>query len=149
MIEKSCSPVYSQVTECYYVTSQSVADLENLGPIGSTKHIVEQKGDLSVYEVTPEGQKGKSRILHRNLLLPCDFLQSDLPKRGPQLPERGKGQLVLTKEASFISMVVTVGMRGSYLASHPPSWKCCQRQQQKQTTIKTREYGWRPRRSVA
>ena len=121
MIEKSGSPVYTQVTECYYVTSQSVAVLENLGPIGSTKYIVEQKGDLPVYEVTPEGQKGKSRILRRNLLLPCDFLQSDLPKRGPQLPERGKGQLVLTKEASFISMVVTLGMRGSYLASHPPS----------------------------
>ena len=84
MIEKSGSPVYTQVTECYYVTSQSVAVLENLGPIGSTKYIVEQKGDLPVYEVTPEGQKGKSRILHRNLLLPCDFLQSDLPKCGPQ-----------------------------------------------------------------
>ena len=26
--------------------------------------IVEQKGDLPVFEVTPEGRKGKSRILH-------------------------------------------------------------------------------------
>ena len=44
--------------------------------------IVEQKGDLPVYEVTPEERKGKSRTLHRNLLLhvPCDFLQSDLPE---------------------------------------------------------------------
>ena len=46
--------------------------------------IVEQKGDLPVFEVTPEGRKGKSRILHRNLLLPCDFLQSDLSKPVPQ-----------------------------------------------------------------
>ena len=42
--------------------------------------IVQQKGDLPVYEVTPEGRKGRSRILHRNLLLPCDFLQSNLSK---------------------------------------------------------------------
>ena len=40
--------------------------------------MVEQKGDLPVNEVTPEGRKGKSRTLYRNLLLPCDFLQSDL-----------------------------------------------------------------------
>ena len=46
--------------------------------------IVEQKGDLPVFEVTPEGRKGKSRMLHRNLLLPCDFLQTDLSKPVPQ-----------------------------------------------------------------
>ena len=46
--------------------------------------IVEQKGDLPVYEVTPEGREGKSRTLHRNLLLPCDFLQSDLPEPATQ-----------------------------------------------------------------
>jgi len=46
--------------------------------------IVEQKGDLPVFEVTPESRKGKSRILHRNLLLPCDFLQSDVSKPVPQ-----------------------------------------------------------------
>ena len=46
--------------------------------------IVEQKGALPVFEVTQEGRKGKSRILHRNLLLPCDFLQSDLSKPVPQ-----------------------------------------------------------------
>ena len=32
-------PVYSQVTECWYVTSQSVVVLENLGLIGSKKYI--------------------------------------------------------------------------------------------------------------
>ena len=45
---------------------------------------MEKRGDLPVYEVTPEGRKGKSRILHRNLLLPCDFLQRDLSKPAPQ-----------------------------------------------------------------
>jgi len=45
---------------------------------------VGQKGDLPVFEVTPEGRKGKSRILHRNLLLPCDFVQSDLSQPVPR-----------------------------------------------------------------
>ena len=39
--------------------------------------LVKQKGDLPVYEVRPEGQGGKPRVLHRNLLLPCDFLPSE------------------------------------------------------------------------
>lgn len=30
--------------------------------------------DSPVYEVSPEGCSGRTRILHRNLLLPCDFL---------------------------------------------------------------------------
>ena len=85
--------------------------------------IVEQKGDFPVYEVTPEGRKGKSRTLHRNLLLPCDFLQVICQNLSHNVPKRGEGQFLLTKEARFISMVVTVGMRGSYLASQPPSWK--------------------------
>ena len=58
---------------------------ERIGPGKLRSHweqevhlIVQQKGNLPVYEVTPEGRKGRSRILHRNLLLPCDFLQSDL-----------------------------------------------------------------------
>lgn len=32
--------------------------------------IVEQKGDLTVYEVRPEGQSGKSKALHITFLLP-------------------------------------------------------------------------------
>ena len=39
--------------------------------------VVKQNGDLLLYEVRPEGQAGKPRVLHRNLLLPCDFLPSD------------------------------------------------------------------------
>ena len=30
-----------------------------------------------MYEVRTEGQAGKSRVLHRNFLLPCDFLPSE------------------------------------------------------------------------
>ena len=37
--------------------------------------VVRQMGsDLPVYEVRPEQGKGRSRVLHRNLLLPCDHL---------------------------------------------------------------------------
>ena len=32
--------------------------------------IVEKRGDLPVYEVTPEDREGRSRILQRDLLLP-------------------------------------------------------------------------------
>ena len=39
--------------------------------------VVKQNGDLPAYEVRPEGQAGKPRVLHRNLLLPCDFLSSE------------------------------------------------------------------------
>lgn len=33
-----------------------------------------------VYEVRPEREKGKSRVIHRNLLLPCDFLPLEREK---------------------------------------------------------------------
>ena len=39
--------------------------------------MVEQRGNLPVYDVRPEGQTGKPRVLHRNLLLPCTFLPVD------------------------------------------------------------------------
>ena len=38
-------------------------------------HIIKnQRGDLPVYEVKREDGKGRTRILHRNLLLPCSYL---------------------------------------------------------------------------
>ena len=43
--------------------------------------VVQKKGDLPVYELTPENSSGRTRILHRNLLLPpCDFLSEEAPK---------------------------------------------------------------------
>ena len=39
--------------------------------------MVGQRGNLPVYEVRPEGQTGKPRVLHRNLLLPCTFFPVD------------------------------------------------------------------------
>ena len=40
--------------------------------------------------MNPEGQPGKSRVLHRNLLLPCDFLAAETQESVPQsIRERG------------------------------------------------------------
>ncbi|CAB3995510.1 Retrovirus-related Pol poly from transposon 412 [Paramuricea clavata] len=39
--------------------------------------------DSPVYEVKPEAKDGRKRLLHRNLLLPCDFLPLT-----PELPEK-------------------------------------------------------------
>lgn len=46
-----------------------------------TIHIVVRrvKDDLPIYEVQPEQGKGRSRVVHRNLLLPCDHLPVDVP----------------------------------------------------------------------
>ena len=38
-----------------------------------------QTGKPPVFEVRPEGQTGKPRLLHTSLLLPFDFLQVDHP----------------------------------------------------------------------
>ena len=46
--------------------------------------VIEQRGDLPIYKVNPEGQPGKSRVLHRNLLLPCDFLAAETQESVPQ-----------------------------------------------------------------
>ena len=40
--------------------------------------VVEQRGNIiPVYEVRPESGAKKSRVLHRNLLLPCTYLPVD------------------------------------------------------------------------
>ena len=36
--------------------------------------MTKQHGDSPVYEVAPESENGRTRVLHRNVLLPCDFL---------------------------------------------------------------------------
>ncbi|XP_078798076.1 uncharacterized protein LOC111946953 isoform X1 [Oryzias latipes] len=42
-------------------------------------HVVTQRKhqDTPVYEIKPENGKGRTRVMHRNLLLPCDFLPLD------------------------------------------------------------------------
>ena len=52
--------------------------------------VIRQVGkDIPVYEVKPEQGKGRLRILHRNLLLPCDYLPLEVqPKAAPKKKER-------------------------------------------------------------
>ena len=46
--------------------------------------------DNSIYEIRPEDGSGSKRIIHRNLLLPCDGLPLETPL--PDLPRRPKPQ---------------------------------------------------------
>ncbi|XP_033125543.1 uncharacterized protein LOC117123652 [Anneissia japonica] len=53
--------------------------------------VVERKGDDSpVYEVKPESGGGRTRVLHRNHLFPCDFIQKDSApvQKKPQVKHR-------------------------------------------------------------
>ena len=50
--------------------------------------VVGQRGNLPVYEVRPERQTGKPRVLHRNLLLPCTFLPIEPPRTSPPFDSR-------------------------------------------------------------
>lgn len=45
-------------------------------------------GDVPIYELRPEQGKGKTRILHRNLLLPCDHLPLEVEAHPPVKPKR-------------------------------------------------------------
>lgn len=76
------------------------------GPWEQKVHIIlDQKMDLSIYEVITEGRKGKSRILHRIF---CCLVTSC------KVPKRREGQSLLLKKERNISRVVTVE---SYLVS--------------------------------
>ncbi|GAA6102848.1 uncharacterized protein LOC121887483, partial [Tachysurus ichikawai] len=48
--------------------------------------------DVPIYEVKPEQSKGRSRVLHRNLLLPCDYLPLDITPT-PSTQSKQKHQL--------------------------------------------------------
>ena len=55
----------------------------------TTHHMTKQHGDSPVYEVAPESGKGRTRVLHRNMLLPCDFLpvtETDITMVDPSQP---------------------------------------------------------------
>ena len=65
--------------------------------------IVRQRGpDSPVYEVKPETVTGPTRVLHRNLLLPCDSLplDSDLPKKVP-IPKQESKQVPSRRQRQF------------------------------------------------
>lgn len=52
--------------------------------------VIDQHGDLPVYKVCPETQTGPTRTLHRDLLLPCGTLPSEIGECESQssVPER-------------------------------------------------------------
>ena len=41
-----------------------------------------------MYEVQPESAQGRTKILHRNLLLPCDFISGDNSRNSTPSPEQ-------------------------------------------------------------
>lgn len=45
------------------------------------------KENLPIYEVQPEQGRGRLRVLHRNLLMPCDYLPMDLPSSDKDKPK--------------------------------------------------------------
>ena len=49
--------------------------------------VISKKGDLPVFELRPEDGKGRTRILHRNLLFPSDFLAPDHPDEKQPKPD--------------------------------------------------------------
>lgn len=51
--------------------------------------VVKQVGnDVPIYELRPEHGKGRSRVMHRNLLLPCDHLPLETEGLSPVKPKR-------------------------------------------------------------
>ena len=71
--------------------------------------VISRKGeDSPVYEVKPETGPGRARILHRNLLLPCNHLPVDVASKTPhrQKPrkeirrETNQAPTILVEESS-------------------------------------------------
>jgi hypothetical protein len=51
--------------------------------------VKERKADDSpVYQISPENGKGRDRVVHRNLLLPCDYLPVDQPSATNLQPKK-------------------------------------------------------------
>ena len=69
--------------------------------------IKNRKGlDSSVYEKKPENEPGRSRTLHRNLLLPCPYLPYEAKKASPGKPLQIK-QKVENTELQMHELIVT------------------------------------------
>ncbi|GAA6092478.1 uncharacterized protein LOC121887483 [Tachysurus ichikawai] len=81
---------YDLKVRCTDLNPGSRVLVKNLTPRGGTGkllnywenevHVVLRQvaNDVPIYEVKPEQSKGRSRVLHRNLLLPCDYLPLDI-----------------------------------------------------------------------
>ena len=61
--------------------------------------VTQKRKDMPVYEVRPENGGGRSRVLHRNLLLPCSYLPVETPistskstQKGPRKPDPDQEQ---------------------------------------------------------
>nr|XP_054775539.1 uncharacterized protein LOC129284041 [Lytechinus pictus] len=66
-----------EVGDRVLVKIKGVKGKNKLGDIwGKDPHIVVEQPneDIPVFRVRPDGTRGKTRVLHRNLLLPCNFL---------------------------------------------------------------------------
>ena len=60
--------------------------------------VIQKMKDVPVYKVTPEDGSGKTRVLHRNLLLPCDFLPSEEPVGMADLKNNLDAEKAVTQE---------------------------------------------------
>ena len=63
--------------------------------------------------------RDRSRILHRNLLLPCDFLQSDLSKAAPQRTQGKRRPVPATKGSDAYQYDGNSGDGGELLGFSP------------------------------
>lgn len=66
---------------------------------GHVIHVVEERMGIQspAYKVKPESAGGRTRVLHRNLLLPCDALELDVPNLGS-----GKRPQKTATETTFV-----------------------------------------------
>ena len=81
--------------------------------------VVEKRGDLPVYEVTPKDRKGNleySREISCYLVISCKMICQNLPHK---VLKGRVGQFLLPKEVMFTSMMATVGWGGAtWLLNH-------------------------------
>lgn len=77
-------------------------------------HVVVKRrsSDSPVYEVAPEGG-GKSCVLHRNLLLPCDSLPLDKPGTDSKQEGRGNQRQTRTRQQHTNRQVESSGSESS------------------------------------
>ncbi|XP_022809302.1 uncharacterized protein LOC111346273 [Stylophora pistillata] len=69
-----------------------------------THKVVSRKGeDSPVYEVKPEAGPGRNRILHRNLLLPCNNLPINIPN---EVSQRREGRIEKDKRSTAYQIPV-------------------------------------------